>query len=109
MTLKELCRRSEYQRVFPRIQGWFFRYCVGETPVKRLKEDEKCSIEEKPVRSPISVTLKPVFSRNCAAAAIRASFSFWENVLPKYRCSRRWVWRTLRWRIAASSSSVRVR
>ena len=53
-----------------------FLYCVGEYPVKRLKDDEKCSIEEKPVRSPISVTLSPVFSRSWAAAAILASLSF---------------------------------
>ena len=53
-----------------------FRYCVGENPVDRLKEEEKCSMEEKPVRSPISVTVSLVFSRNWAAAAILASFSF---------------------------------
>ena len=77
-------------------QGRSLRYRVGETPVKRLKEEEKCSIEEKPVRSPISVTLNPVSCRSWAAAAILASFSFWENVFPKLRRRRRWVWRTLR-------------
>ena len=42
------------------------------------------------------------------AAAMRASVSFWEKVLPKLLCSSRWVWRALRFKSPDSSASVSV-
>ena len=61
-----------------------FLYILGDCPVNRRNAAEKCSMEEKPVRSLISVTDSSVVNRYWEAAAIRASVSFWEKVLPKF-------------------------
>lgn len=53
-----------------------FRNCLGEYPLILRKTPEKYSMDEKPVRSLISVMERSVLSRYWDAAAMRASMSF---------------------------------